>query len=593
MPPVDAVAESVRRADLLTQIASGKTLAEVGISAATYSRWRRAYANKGLKGLEPKFGKCGRKPLATLDDWEKQTAKRLYVQTESVTTALRMMASLPECSEETAAAILKKRHSKHSIPRNLRQTVAGVSAAAMAYHKSPKEVRTNFFVNPRTLTYIDPLGKERPILVGDISERDDMSNNFLCWVDWPWGGDACSDRYGVRVARGQALTQLDVASIYFQSFCFLIRLRDSYRADDIWQWVYNSYLDIFVPVIGERWERGIWKAKKLQGIPFDPGHTPDEERIGGMAALGLRVIESQSPTTKIIENRFNFLQTVSATIPGQIGRCRGEMERETKFWMECRAGRRDPREHFLSQSEICAQMESKMQYCNHEPVEGMVYHGIPAEIYKKGLEERVDILKPLAPEKGYLFSRDLRFSHVNKAHALVRYTHPGGKRDGWWFHHPDLHHLEGERLAVYMDEQCAGAGATVVPIRPGAKATPIHCELVDGVPQCALGLDLNGGRGAQAAIDALDRRKAFMTAVRSEYRALGIGSRRIARVSNIQDGAGGSTTVRQTTAQRGPQNERETEPMPSRSAAPLSTDADYMRRLEDQFREANPDYAIT
>ena len=45
-----------------------------------------------------------------------------------------------------------------------------------------------------------------------------------------------------------------------------------------------------------------------------------------MAALGLKVITSQSPTTKIIENRFDFFQTICATIPGQIGRTRGEME---------------------------------------------------------------------------------------------------------------------------------------------------------------------------------------------------------------------------------------------------------------------------
>jgi len=599
---VDSVAEAGRRADLLAQVASGRTLAEVGLSAATYSRWRRAYEAQGLKGLEPKFGKCGRKPMARLDDWERTMAKQFYVKTESVVTSLRMLAALPECSADTAAAILKKRHSKHSIPRNLRHSVAGISPAAMAYHKSPKDVRTNFFVNPRTLTYLDPLGQERPLLVGDISERDDMSNNFLCWVDWSWGGDPCSDRYGVRVARGQALTQIDAASCYFPSFCFIVRLRDSYRADDIWAWVGHTYRDMYVPAIGERWERGIWKSNKLRGVPIEAGHTPNEERIGGIQALGRRVIESQSPTTKIIEGRFNFLQTISAVIPGQIGRRRGEMERETKLWMECRDGRRDPRKHFLSMPEICNQMEAKMHFANHEPMEGLQHHGIPAEIYKRGLEERADVLKPLSPELGYLFCRDLRWSHASKGHALVRYTNPDGRRAGWYFYHPELFRYEGEKLAVYMDEQCAGAGATVVPIRPGAKAAPMHCELVDGLPQFALGLDLNGGRGAQAAIDGLGRRKAFMDAVRSEYRALGVGSRRIARVGSVQDGAGGSATIEQRNSHQHEKPARgrkaaDEESTPglsgsSRRSAPLSSDTDYMRRLEDQYREANPDLVI-
>ncbi len=324
MPPaIDPKAEARRRADILTSVAGGASLAEVGLSAATYSRWRRAYAAKGIKGLEPKYGNCGRKPLAKLDELEEITAKRLYLQTGSVTLALRTLASSEVCSESTAAAILKKRSSKHRIPDTLRHAV-NPSAAVVAYHKSPKRCRTNFFINPRTLTYLTP-GGEVPLRVGDLSERDDMSNNFLCWVEWPWGGDPCSDRYGVRIARGQNLLQIDVRSLFFQSFCFLVRLRDSYRADDIWQWVGNSYRDHFVPAIGERWERGIWASNKLRGVPIEPGHTPNEERLGGITALGRRVIESQSPTTKIIENRFNFFQSVSSTIPGQIGRSRGEM----------------------------------------------------------------------------------------------------------------------------------------------------------------------------------------------------------------------------------------------------------------------------
>ncbi len=71
-------------------------------------------------------------------------------------------------------------------------------------------------------------------------------------------------------------------------------------------------------------------------------------RLGGMQGLGLRVIESQSPTTKIIENRFNFFQRACQTIRGQIGRKRGEMERENKIWTACRLGHRDPRDYFLS-----------------------------------------------------------------------------------------------------------------------------------------------------------------------------------------------------------------------------------------------------
>lgn len=606
MPPVDAAGEAQRRANILTAIASGATLREVGLSPATFSRWRNAYKKDGLKGLEPQFAKCGRKPMAVMDQVEQMMAKKLYAQTGSVTLALRTLANSELCSEATAAAILKKRTSKHKIPLALRHATKLPQAVA-DFAKSPKDVRVNSFINPRTLTYLDPLGKERELLVGDLSERDDMSNNFIGWVDWPWGGDPCSDRYGVRIFRGQNLMQIDVRSLCFQSFCFLVRLRDSYRADDIWQWVGRSYRDMFVPMIGERWERGVWASNKLRGFAIEAGHTSDEQRLGGIAGLGRRIIESQSPTTKIIENRFKFLQTVSSTIPGQIGRTRGEMERENKLWTECRAGRRDPREHFLSFEQLSDAIEHKLQFVNHEPVEGLIYRGIPAEIYAKGLAERADVLKPLAPEHAYLFSRDRRESTVTKSHALVRYTRPDGGRAGWWFHSLELMKHEGVKMAIYMDTQCPEAGATLVPMRPlhpGEKELPrIQCEMVDGMPQFAMGVDLECGRGATAGVDGLERKKAFMDAVRSEYRALGLGPKRIARASQVQDGAGGSATIEfmprrhkaetpdsrgggEFLAMQGRQKTRST-------ARPLSDDAAYMERLEKEFHEANPGLAIT
>lgn len=592
MPPVDASAVARQRADILTRAAAGENVSE---SAATLSRWRRKYASGGLKALEPGYAKCGRKKSAVMNELEEIAAKQLYVKTGSVTTALRMLASSEVCSQEVADAILKVRTSKHNIPRSIRAQVE-LPAVVREFHKSPKRARTHFFINPRTLTYLDPLGQERPLLVGDLSERDDMSNNFLVWVDWPWGGDPCSDKYGVRIARGQLLCQIDVRSLFFQSFCFLIRLRDSYRADDIWQWVGQSYREQFVPAIGERWERGIWASNKLRGTPIEPGHTPNEMRLGGLQSLGRRVIESHSPTTKIIENRFNFFQTACATLPGQIGRSRGEMERENKLWTECRDGRRDPRQHFLSYAAACDQLEAKMQFVNHEPMEGTLYRGVPADIYARGLAERGAELRPLAPEQAYLFSRDLRFVTCTKAHAMVRYTRREGGRAAWWFHAEQLYRHEGKRLAVYLDEECPESGAVVVPIEPGKKPEPIACELVEGMPQFALGLDLECGPAAQALLDAGARRDQHNHAVRAEYRAIGLAGRRLARTASVRDGAGNSAEIASprrpadaTEPARGraslPPADRKSS---TRNTAPLSDDADYMSRLERQFAEANP-----
>jgi len=324
----------------------------------------------------------------------------------------------------------------------------------------------------------------------------------------------------------------------------LIRLRDSYRADDIWSWIYRCYQDTGMPRIGERWERGTWQSRKLRGDPdalIEAGHTGEVERLGGMAALGLKVIVSQSPTTKIIENRFNFLQTIMATIPGQIGRSRGEMEKINKLWTSCREGHTDPRKHFLSYDEMCDAIESKLHFVNSEPVEGTIYRGIPAALWQKAIAERP--LEKLDPAKGYLFSRDKSVITINKCHAAVRYTLPDGGRDVWWFHRPDLYDYQGLRCAVYYDKYNAAAGATIV-VAEGREAGKVigHAELISGCPQFALGAeDLVTDR------DGIERKRGFMDSVRSEYRQILPDGRHGARVSSAEDGRGGRVEIRRGT----------------------------------------------
>lgn len=542
--------EALRRQQILEQCAvlvaeghsQNSAAAALGVAPANLTRWRRAFAAQGLAGLaDQRGGRCGRKPLAVLNEAEELIAKRLFVKMESKTSALRALAASPECRPEIADAINQRRASKHTLTRTLREQIS-LPAQVIAYHKSPKNVRVNCFINPRSMTYLDALGAERPIAPGDLFERDDMSNNFLCWVPWPWGGDPCSDKYGVRVARGQNLLMCDVRSLFFTSFNFLIRLRDSYRADDIWQWVGQTYRDIGLPRIGERWERGTWASKRLRGdaeAPIEAGHTEEQARLGGMGALGLRVIESQSPTTKIIENRFNFFQRQCAAIPTlQIGRSRGEMERETRLWMRMRSGHVDPRDYCLSFEQCSDEIEKTLHYVNSEPVEGLCYQGIPAQVWSEGIAAHP--LQRLDAGQGWLFSRDKREITARKGHVLVRYTTPEGHRAGWYFHHPELYAAEGLKCALYFDHYAPGEGATIV-LAEGRQAGAVlgHAELVQGIPQFALGLATGEDTAAADRLLAgIDRKREFLDAVRSEYRALGIGGRRLARHSRVDDGAG-------------------------------------------------------
>lgn len=483
----------------------------------------------------------GRSPEATLSPEEIAKAKRLFLETGSVTSALRLLATSPDCSEKVADVILRRRSSKHSIPRTIRRQIA-VSDATREYFKSPTKMKRRSFVNPRSLTYIDRGGEEKPLTPGDLFERDDMSNNFLCWVPWPWGGDPCSDRFGVRVARGQNLLMIDAASLYFTSFNFLVRLRDSYRADDIWQWVRGTYRDIGMPRIGERWERGTWASRKLRGDSeayIEAGHTDELLRLGGMSALGLRVIESQSPTTKIIENRFNFFQTICGTIPTlQIGRQRGEMERENKLWTAMRQGRRDPREHLLSYEQVSEHIEAKLHYLNSEPVEGNLYNGIPAQLWQEGIETKP--LSRLDESKAFIFARDKHVITATKCHVMVRFTRQDKTRGAWWFHHRDLHRYEGQRMDVYLDHYTPESGATIVHAEGPERGRVLgHAEHIEGAPQFALGFQTGEDTAAADRLCAgLDRRKAFTDAVIAEYRSIVPGGKRGTRQVRFDDGSG-------------------------------------------------------
>lgn len=505
-----------------------------GVSSATVGRWKKLYASGGRDALMPRWENSGRKPLAELDDTEKRIAQTLYLQTGSTTLALRKLAAHPECREETANVILTRRRSKHTVTPTLRAQVT-MSPDVLEFYRSPKQARFSF-LNPRDLSYIDATGERRQLMPGDLFERDDMSNNFLVWVPWPQGGDPCSDRYGVRIARGQLLVCMDVASQHIVSWTFLIRLLDSYRADDIWQWVGRDYLNIGQPRIGERWERGTWQSKKLRGddAPIAPGHTDEKIRVGGLGALGVRMIVSQSPTTKTIERRFNFLQSCMADIPFQIGRERGQMERETKVWTACRLGHRDPRDYALPHSAATQAIEGAAAFCNHEPVEGTVYSGIPAEVWAQGIAAAP--LVTTDPDRLHLFARDRRTITASKAHLMVRYTSPEGDRSAWHFHHPDLRRYEGRKFDLYFDRYQPAAGGTLVHADGHQAGQRLgHAELVEGCPQFAL----NVPGSIVSDPDGIRRRKAAAAAVRAEYRATDAhGLRWAHRTSSHDDGAG-------------------------------------------------------
>ena len=442
---------------------------------------------------------------------ERNAMKTLNLQTGSVSLAARVFATRSDCPPELKAVILKERSSKHKLPPTIR-SAAAITEAVRTQYKSPKAARLKHHLQPRSFDYRSTTRSMERLQPGQLWERDDMSINCLFWVPWPWGGDACSERYGVRLCRGQLLVSLDVGSQRFLSFNLLARTMDSYRADDIWSWMGHDYSVIGMPEIGERLERGTWKSKKIYGdrsVAWDGKPSIDEpKRIGGLRSLGINQITAHTPSAKEIERRFNFLQNVMGTIPGQIGRHRGQMEKETKLWMACRAGFKDPREHFIDYSSMLDEVQKALLFCNADKHEGIHVHGVPDQIWEEsGAAQR---LRKLPEDKAFLFARDRSEITVSRGHIQIRRKAPDGSRCAWWFGHESLQEWEGKKIQVYHDVFAPGAGVSIVDWRDRLIC---HAPLVEGCPQFSLD-------PTSRDETSLDRRKKFQNAVVSECRIL-------------------------------------------------------------------------
>ena len=493
----------------------------------TWEKWLDG--GQVIEALEDR-PRTGRPSLYVPTLEEKNALKTLNLQTGSVSLAAHMYAIRPECSPELKEVIQKERSSIHKLPPTIRQAAA-VTEAVRSHYKSPKAARLKHHMQPRSFDYRDKTGSLEHIQPGQLWERDDMSINCLFWVPWKWGGDSCSERYEVRLCRGQLLVSLDVGSQRFLSFNLLARTMDSYRADDIWQWMGHDYSAIGMPEIGERLERGTWKAKKISGnlsVAWDGKPSIEEhKRIGGLRSLGITQITAHTPSAKDIERRFNLLQNVMGTIPGQIGRHRGEMERETKIWMACQAGHRNPKEHFISYSEMLDEVQKALLICNARKFEGIHANGIPDQLWEES--GAPEILRKLPEEKAYLFARDRSEITASRGHIQIRRKSPDGSRCAWWFGHEALQEWEGKKVQVYHDIFAPAAGVSIVDWRDRLIC---HAPLIEGCPQFSLD-------PSSRDETSLDRRKKFQNAVVSECRILDPRPEQKKRImAKISDGRG-------------------------------------------------------
>lgn len=374
--PIERAA-AVQKVKQLTDrgIAVGCACRRAGISQAAYDRWSKRFQEAGLNGLADR-PRSGRPPVIVPTPAEAVYIRQVFLRSNlrrgagSMTLAARWAAKNPESPlrPETRAAILAPRASKHALPVEIRRACRASRAEVQRY-RDPKSGLNDGLYTPGWLRMATD--GTRRLVPGERWVGDDATVNVGVCVPWSRGGDPCADRYGCRLGRFQVLAWLDCATDLFTGYSFVMRMTDAYGAADVVSSFYRVCgLAGYAPNEAVL-EGGAWQAAQL---------------LRFLEAAGVHKISAKGrPNQKLIEPAFGALWTVmSVELPprGQLGRFRGEMVRENKHWIDCRAGRVDPRRHFPELPEFIGALDRSLAYRNAEIRESKEYgQWIPSEAY--------------------------------------------------------------------------------------------------------------------------------------------------------------------------------------------------------------------
>lgn len=528
--------------------ASGATLPmachKAGVSIRKIRLWRMQQDGAGVSAptLSEAPAPLGRPPAVVLGEDERKHLRGLYLRTNrgrgqgSMTLACRLAAmdANSPLTAETRAVILAERTSKHSLPRSLRDQIR-LSSALVAHHRDPHELALSGL--PHSVGYLRTNamlpaegGRElRRLLAGEQQSWDDATINFVVCVPWPQGGDACADKYGVRVGRFQLLAGTDCASDFCPGFSYVIRERESYRAADLIAAMMR-----------------VWRSDVLpDSVVLEGGAWQSRHALDALRTLGVGVMSAKGrPHMKLVENYWNRLWTVLSVLPGQVGRYRGEMERETDLMLRARKGAIDPRAHFPLLSRALDAITAGIAHLNREPVESRTYgRWIPAERYAADLATHGR--RAVEASHAWLLAPVALTRSIVRGMVSCRVPTPVGPAAVYAFAHPAMADFEGAKVRVHFDPWDAPVCACVVLAdawhnwpRGHVVCRAAHCCSSIPVVTCSgVSFDMTGAGTAGVA------RKSVLSAVRREHRALGVDGKVTSAATEIRNADLSATVV--------------------------------------------------
>jgi len=428
--------------------------AEAGVSVQWFNRWNGRFLTAGVDGLHD-LPRSGRPPCCVLTDDDKKALRSAYLRSNlrdragSMTLAARMCAKDGKLSAPVAEAILRPRSSKHCLPLDIKRAVRA-SAAEVARYRDPDSGLNDGQYTPGWLRMSDD--GSRRLCPNERWVGDDASVNVGVCVPWERGGDKCSNKFKVRVARFQLLALIDCATDFCVGYSYVLRSNDAYTAAD---------------VVNMMWRVATLRGGMPYGMVCEGGSWQAERTVNFLKSSGCQLISAKGrPNQKLIEGWFNRLWSVmSIRLPayGQIGRKRGEMAKENDLWMRCRKGIEDPRKHFPMLSEFYSALDSSIDYCNTEVTGPTRNYGswIPAESYaaKSGAFPAMDLLPLAAGIRRYALPVRERRIVRRGGMAFVRAVSPLGFSHEYAFAMRDGAMFDGAPAFVSFDPSDPQAGA--------------------------------------------------------------------------------------------------------------------------------------
>ena len=377
----------------------------------------------------------GRPPVVELSAADLQEIRSYYLPTNnnkkkgSIQLAwVRFCESRPELSH-----LVKDHMPTTTIPTAVVEACRKATAAVGAYRGGERRNRHESAYVPGTMRRHHAV--QRRLMAGDRASVDDATRNVACWIPWPWGGCPCSDKYGVRLGRWQTLVVHDDASSFIPFVSSVFRWQQSYRATDAASAIYRTERDILQ---FDAWsiEGGVWQAKRTLDI------------------LGGRFISAKGrPNQKLVESYFTRLWNIMSGQPGDVGRHQAEMKKNSDLYVAARAGRVDPREHFMSLTQGQQALYASIDYLNEKRIVSRTYGTwVPQERWYADLEESP---RECRADADFLILPVAETRTVSNDTVSVTEDGPLGVRMVWKFTADWLAEYRGRKVTVYFDPQAA------------------------------------------------------------------------------------------------------------------------------------------